>query len=203
MENQTLQFMEWEFIPARYIKAKRDGIINHNIELFAKHLQNAINAFKNGKNIILLGGVGRGKSFLAYEIAYSIKFANLKVGIQDCPITCYRASNIIADYKGNYSNLSTIEKILSYHSYKNQNWRIGVKGVIIDEIDDIAQNDYTLLNEIVVTCYERMLPLILISNKNARGFFENFSDKALSRLNENSMLIQAQGNDLRTLTNKQ
>lgn len=195
---QILQFMGWENIPERYLKAKSSDLITHDTELFKK-FSDAFIAYSSGKNIILLGGVGRGKSFFSYELAYFTKCEALELrGVADYPILCYRASQIISTYKANFSNAEIIDsKILRYHSYKNSNMPICVKSVIIDEVDDVAQNDYAILNEIIITCYERMIPLILIGNKFANTFFENFNDKAISRLNENSLIIQTKGDDLR------
>lgn len=198
LENLILTFLSWEGIPARYISAKKSGVIKDNIGLFTQ-MQGAINAFKADKNIILLGGVGRGKSYFAYDLAFRIKLGILKEqNKHNYPILCTRASVMVSEFKATFSNIGTaLDKILSYHSYANSNVKISAKSLIIDEIDDIGTNDYTLLNELIISAYERVMPLILISNKDANSFFANFSDKALSRLNANSLIIQAQGADLR------
>lgn len=197
IENLILTFLGWEGIPARYINVKQSGAIKDNVGLFTQ-MQGAIDAFKSDKNIILLGGVGRGKSYFAYDLAFRIKLDILRAqNRHNYPILCTRASVLVSDFKANFSNIgTTLDKILSYHSYDNSNIKIGVKSLIIDEIDDIGTNDYALLNELIISAYEREMPLILISNKDAK-FFANFSDKALSRLNANSLIIQAQGADLR------
>lgn len=198
LENLVLTFLSWEGIPARYINAKKSGVIKDNIGLFTQ-MQGAFKAFNIKKNIILLGGVGRGKSYFAYDLAFRLKLAQIKAhNRHNYPILCTRASVLVSDFKANFSNIgTTLDKILSYHSYANSNVKISAKSLIIDEIDDIGTNDYTLLNELIISAYERVMPLILISNKDANSFFANFSDKALSRLNANSLIIQAQGADLR------
>lgn len=197
MNNQVLQYLAWENIPRRFIEFKQKGEINYETPLF-KNLGDAFNAFSVGKNIILLGGVGRGKSFLAYELAYQIKeeALNQRDNI-NCPIPCYRASQIVSAWKANFSNFEIIDKILTWHNYFNSNLKLEVKSLIVDEIDDIKVDDYVLLDELIISCYEKLIPLIFISNKDPKSFFGNFSDKAISRLNENYMLIRAEGDDLR------
>lgn len=201
MENQILQYLTWENIPRRFVEFKKNGLLRYDTELF-KHFQNAMEGFKNGKNIVLLGGVGRGKSFLAYELAFRIKLLTMqKSDKSDFPIPCYRASQIVSSWKANFSNFEILDKLLQWHSYRNSNFKISVKGLIIDEIDDISPSDYVLLNELIISAYERMIPLIMISNKDTKSFLENFSTKSVSRLNENSLIIRAEGEDLRKSAN--
>lgn len=198
LETLILTYLGWEGVPSRYIKAKSSGAISDNVGLFTQ-MSSAINAFKAKKNIILLGGVGRGKSFFAYDLAFRIKISALRdFDKHNYPILCNRASVMVSDFKSHFSNIgTTLDSLMTYHSYANSNIKIGVKSLIIDEIDDIGTNDYILLNELIISAYESVMPLILISNKSAESFFANFSDKALSRLNANSLIIQAKGADLR------
>lgn len=198
LETLILTYLGWEGVPSRYVNAKKAGLIKDSVGIF-NQMSGAISAFKAKKNIILLGGVGRGKSFFAYDLAFRIKMGVLRdFDLHNYPIICNRASVMVSDFKSNFSNIgATLDKILTYHSYSNSHIKIGVKSLIIDEIDDIGTNDYTLLNELIISAYESVMPLILISNKDANSFFANFSDKALSRLNANSLIIQAQGADLR------
>lgn len=197
MTNQILQYLAWENIPRRFIEFRQNKQLDYATPLF-QNLNDAFQGFNNGKNIILLGGVGRGKSFLAYELAFWVKQEQIKNRNNiNYPIPCYRASQIVSAWKANFSNFEIIDKILAWHNYHNSNLKVEVKGLIIDEIDDISPNDFVLLNELIISCYEKMVPLIMISNKDPKSFFENFSDKAVSRLNENSMILRAEGDDLR------
>lgn len=197
MTNQILQYLAWENIPRRFIEFREGKQLDYATPLFQR-LNDCFIGFGGGKNIILLGGVGRGKSFFAYELAFWVKQESLKNHNNiNCPIPCYRATQIVSAWKANFSNFEIIDKILTWHNYHNSNLKVEVKGLITDEVDDIKADDYVLLNELIISCYERLIPLILISNKDPKSFFANFSDKAISRLNENSMVIRAEGEDLR------
>ncbi len=199
IDSLAFKYCKWENFPKRWVVARENGLIKYDVGLMPQ-IKNAAMAWEQGKNIILLGGVGRGKSFLAFELAYQLKrkaLYNDKTAL-NYPIPYWRASMIVGEHKANYSNLpAIIDKVLTHHDYSNSNWRVSVKSLIIDEMDDIAPNDYSLFNEIVFSCYERMIPLIMVSNLSAEIFFGGFSDKAMSRLNESSVIIQADGKDLR------
>lgn len=217
MNDKLCRFLNTRGIPQRYLNLKKQKAIKKDFGML-KDLEKGLNALSEGKNIVLTGGVGRGKSFLAYELAYEIIKAFdyfysdtepetlarwREKGIRlhrEKSVFCSRASLIVSDYKANFSNLqNSLKKTLMSESVYFDNPCIKNSLVIIDEIDDLRADDYMLLNEIVVSAYENEIPLCLISNMNVVDFLENFSEKAASRLSENSLFLQSTGEDLRNV----
>lgn len=201
---QDLQ--KWERI---YAKARGDGISSlflafkkgENGELdytkgAMKHKALLEKAVAEGKNALILGKTGTGKSFLAFEVAFGFK-SRLN---GDLRIYYNRASVLVGDFNGNFKNISkTLDDIFAKESYYYNEPRQPVQLVIIDEIDDLhGGNEWQIINEVICTAYDNMTPLVLLGNLDTQMLKNELSAKALSRLLQKTIFINASGKDLRT-----
>lgn len=200
---QDLQ--KWERI---YAKARGDGISplflafkkGENGELdytkgAMKHKAHLEKAVADGKNALILGKTGTGKSFLAFEVAFGFK-SRLN---GDLRIYYSRASVLCGEFRGNFKNISkTLDDIFTKESYYYNEPRQPVQLVIIDEIDDLQGDEWQIINEVICTAYDNMTPLVLLGNLDTQRLKNELSAKALSRLLQKTIFIDACGKDLRT-----
>lgn len=192
MNEKVLNRLIADNISKRYLAQKLDGLIKDNVGAMAYKAE-AIDALKNAKNLLILGETGMGKSYLAFELVFELKIASNG----DARFYYNRASILQSDFKANYSNVSkTLESVLSKPSFYYGDEPSPVEVVIIDEVDDL--HDYTILNEIIISAYDKLIPVILIGNISYNTLAERLNDKAFSRLSESMAIYSLDGNDLRT-----
>ena len=142
---------------------------------------------KNGRSIFMLGTVGGGKTHLA------------------CAIANYVILNYLAKVK--YTTFSRLS--LEMRDAQNQNKSL-VESMnvftkcdllIIDEIGvkNTSEYEFSLLNEIVDSRYNNILPTILITNMNWKEIRKVIGERVISRLTENGESLVFKNNDFRKL----
>lgn len=187
------KILEKEGVSKRYILKKQAGEIDYDVGLLKYHSE-AMKSIADGKVIMLLGEVGRGKSFLAYDCIYEFK----KPNPMDIRTFCSRASLIVSDYKANYSNLEyIIKKIFNPSSYWYKEGDVDTQLVVIDELHNLKPTDYDVISEIVIHAYETLTPLFLIGNYSQKHLKESLAENAISRILENCIAFKVDGEDLR------
>jgi DNA replication protein DnaC len=132
-----------------------------------------------GRNLLLLGNLGTGKTHLAAAIAKQI-ISNLGASA-----LIVSAAEIIRVAKGvmskgaTYSERDVIDELAS------------VDLLIIDEIGAQAGTAYELgvLHEVIDRRYQLIKPSMVISNMDAKGLGQYIGDRALDRLRENKALL--------------
>lgn len=179
-------------ISKRYLSQKLKGLIESDKGALSLKSQ-ASEALTQGKNLLIIGKTGMGKSYLAFELAFDLKMRTKGDG----RFYYNRAIIIHSDYKANYNNISkTLDGILAKPSFYYEEPNVPVELIIIDEIDDLQ--DFTIINEIIISAYDSAIPVILIGNIDHKELLDKISIKALSRLQENIKVFALNGQDLRT-----
>lgn len=174
----------------RFIALKQQNAIKEDIG-YMKGIKNFLTAFKSGKNQIFLGGVGLGKTICALEIAWRLKCEDM-----DLRVHFSRYGVTQSGYKANFGNLEkTLNGIFHKESYYWQDPPQPTKLVILDEVHN--SSDFGLLNEIIFSAYDNIVPMIIIGNCSGDDFSKMISTMAMSRLLENGDIISNQGADLR------
>lgn len=176
----------------RFLALKTQNKLKNDVG-YSKIINSALNGLKNGKNHIFLGGVGLGKTICALEIAWRLKEADMETRVYYS-----RYSVVQSAFRANFSNLDkTLGAIFTKDSYYYQDAPTRTGLVIIDEVHNAG--DYELLNEIIFSAYDKLVPLILIGNCNSEAFGDMISKMAMSRLLENGQIISSvsSGVDLR------
>lgn len=174
----------------RFIALKKQNILKEDIG-YMKSIKNFMSALKSGKNQIFLGSVGLGKTICALEIAWRLKCEDM-----DFRVHFSRYGVTQSGYKANFGNLEkTLNAIFYKESYYWQDPPQATKLVILDEVHN--SSDFRLLNEIIFSAYDNIVPMIIIGNCSAKDFFQMISTMAMSRLLENGDIISNQGADLR------
>lgn len=178
-------------ISSRYLRLKQGegikdiGALTHKAE--------ASEALKQGKNLFLQGETGIGKSFLAFELMFDFKVQTNGYG----RFYYNRASVLFGEYRGAYNNIAkTLEGVFMKESLFYEEPPTKCKYVVIDEIDDLP--DWSILNEIIISAYDKLVPVILIGNLSVETFAKTLSAKAYSRFKETSLVLAMDGEDLRT-----
>lgn len=174
----------------RFIALKKQNILKEDIG-YMKSIKNFMSALKSGKNQIFLGSVGLGKTICALEIAWRLKCEDM-----DFRVHFSRYGVTQSGYKANFGNLEkTLNAIFYKESYYWQDPPQATKLVILDEVHN--SSDFGLLNEIIFSAYDNIVPMIIIGNCSAKDFSQMISTMAMSRLLENGDIISNQGADLR------
>lgn len=131
------------------------------------------------KNLIINGGIGSGKSTFIYEMC-KVYYTMNNIAV----VT--NASYLVAMFKKEYSNIS---KILE--TYKE------VDCLCIDEIDNVNLVDFALFDELIEYFYSNVKRLVFVGNINIESFKQFLSQKSLSRLKNNTLIINAGNINLR------
>lgn len=174
----------------RFIALKKQNILKEDIG-YMKSIKNFMSALKSGKNQIFLGSVGLGKTICALEIVWRLKCEDM-----DFRVHFSRYGVTQSGYKANFGNLEkTLNAIFYKESYYWQDPPQATKLVILDEVHN--SSDFRLLNEIIFSAYDNIVPMIIIGNCSAKDFSQMISTMAMSRLLENGDIISNQGADLR------
>lgn len=178
-------------ISKRYLSHKTQGLVEKDRGAL-KLKKNASVALKEGKNLLIFGKTGIGKSYLAFDLAFDLK-AETNGEVR---VFYNRAALIHSDYRASYNNISKVlSGVMAKPSFYFEEPPTPTELIIIDEIDDLV--DYTIIDEIIISAYDNAVPLIIIGNISYDEFAEGLSEKAMSRLQENLEILTLDGNDLR------
>ena len=177
----------------------KDGISPRFLDLAQKGLirdlgfkKPASEALKQGCSLFLQGDTGIGKSFLAFELMLDFKIYTNGYG----RFYHNRASVLFGEYRGAYNNIAKVlSSVFTKESFLYGEPPSKCKYVIIDEIDDMP--DWSILNEIIISAYDALVPVIFIGNLSIDEFSGALSNKAFSRFNEKALILAMSGEDLR------
>ena len=131
------------------------------------------------KNLIISGGIGSGKSTFAYEMC-KIYYTLNKIAI----VT--NASYLVSTFKKKYSNIAEV-----LNDYKETDC------LCIDEIDNLDLIDFKLFDDLIEYFYSNVKRLVFIGNIDIELFKSSLSPKSLSRLKNNTSIINAGNINLR------
>lgn len=171
----------WHNIPRRYQHAKLEAMNNTQSEM--------IKFLRGGKDLIVVGGVGTGKTHLA--CAYLLKLCK---------------NNIYARYTTEYSfaDLFTLRHSRDAQTARDANLAIdhskNYKLLVVDEVGkrELTKNQKIEIDELISERYNNQLRTIFISNLSKDDFMSRIGDRAVDRLRENgAKVVSMSGGSLR------
>jgi len=131
-----------------------------------------VNNFPTRQNMILIGGVGVGKTLLSsivigeLALRYKVKIAKL--------------IDIVMELKDSWRFDSKISEVQFFENYKNLDL------LIIDEVGSQfgTLNENLCIDRIIDSRYEEMKPTILISNLDLEGIKKSIGERCIDRLSD-------------------
>lgn len=193
---RVLKTARLDGISERFLSDRENGVLMHDKGAFVD-LDNALSALRAKKNLLLCGETGRGKTYLAFELAMRLKEQTWG----EARIYYNRASVLVSEFKGNFKNIAkTLQGVFTKESIFYDEPPTPCKFVIIDELHQLqSAEDWEIINEIVMTAYDKIVPLCLIFNDNPKKMLNFISKMAVSRLKQGGgiMVLEIKGVDLR------
>ena len=195
-KDRVLKTARLDSISERFLNDREKGLLGQDKGAFVD-LHNALSAIRGKKNLLLCGETGRGKTYLAFELAMRLKE---QTG-GEARIYYNRASVLVSEFKGNFKNIAKIlQGVFTKESIFYNEPPTPCKFVIIDELHQLqSADDWEIINEIVMTAYDKLVPLCLITNANPKNLLNFLSDMSASRLQQGGgvVALQIKGVDLR------
>ncbi len=183
-------------ISERFLSDREKGLLGQDKGAFVD-LNNALNAIRGKKNLLLCGETGRGKTYLAFELAMRLK----EQTDGEARIYYNRASVLVSEFKGNFKNIAkTLQGVFAKESIFYNEPPTPCKLVIIDELHQLQNaDDWEIINETIMTAYDKLVPLCLIFNDDPKNLLKFLSDMAVSRLKQGGgiVVLEIKGVDLR------
>lgn len=135
--------------------------------------------YRDGRNLLLCGNVGTGKTHLASSIVQQV------IRQLDAVAVITSAAEIIRVFKGSmdrnagYSERDVIAELADFDL------------LVIDEVGAQAGTAYELavLHEVFDRRYQLIRPTVVVSNMDAKGLGQYIGERALDRLRENKALL--------------
>lgn len=193
---RVLKTARLDGIIERFLSDRENGVLMHDKGAFVD-LDNALSALRAKKNLLLCGETGRGKTYLAFELAMRLKEQTWG----EERIYYNRASVLVSEFKGNFKNIAkTLQGVFAKESIFYDEPPTPCKFVIIDELHQLqSAEDWEIINEIVMTAYDKIVPLCLIFNDNPKKMLNFISKMAASRLKQGGgiVVLEIKGVDLR------
>lgn len=193
---RVLKTARLDGISERFLSDRENGVLMHDKGAFVD-LDNALSALRAKKNLLLCGETGRGKTYLAFELAMRLKEQTWG----EARIYYNRASVLVSEFKGSFKNIAkTLQSVFAKDSVFYDEPPTPCKFVIIDELHQLQSADeWEIINEIVMTAYDKIVPLCLIFNENPKNLLNFLSRMAVSRLKQGGgiMVLEIKGVDLR------
>lgn len=195
-KDRVLKTARLDGISERFLSDREKGLLGQDKGAFVD-LHNALSAMRAKKNLLLCGETGRGKTYLAFELAMRLK----EQTCGEARIYYNRASVLVSEFKGNFKNIAkTLQGIFAKESIFYDEQPTPCKFVIIDELHQLqSADDWEIINEIVMTAYDKLVPLCLIFNDNPKNLANFLNIMAVSRLKQGGgvVVLQIKGVDLR------
>lgn len=135
--------------------------------------------YRDGRNLLLLGNLGTGKTHLAAAIAKHLITELAATALIVSAAEIIRVSKGVMTKGAAYTERDVIDELAS------------VDLLIIDEVGAQAGTAYELgvLHEVIDRRYQLIKPSMVISNMDAKGLGQYIGDRALDRLRENRALL--------------
>lgn len=195
-KDRVLKTARLDNISERFLSDRENGVLMHDKGAFMD-LNDALSAMHARKNLLLCGETGRGKTYLAFELAMRLKE---QTG-GEARVYYNRASVLVSEFKGNFKNIAkTLQGVFAKESIFYDELPTPCKLIIIDELHQLQSADeWEIVDEIIMTAYDKLVPLCLISNENPKKLLGFLSEMAVSRAKQGGGIevLEIKGVDLR------
>lgn len=196
-KERILKTSRLDGISERFLTQREQGLLRQDIGAF-KDLDKALDTINAKRNLLLYGETGRGKTYLAFELALRLKEQTRG----EARVYYNRASVLLGEFRGNFRNISkTLSGVFAKESIFYDEQPTNCRFVIIDELHKLQSiDDFEIINELIMSAYDKIVPLCLITNDKPERLLELMSDMSLSRMQDGGgvLTLQIQGEDLRT-----
>ncbi|MBS4077670.1 ATP-binding protein [Pseudomonas rustica] len=135
--------------------------------------------FQAGRNLLLCGNVGNGKTHLASGIVQYVIRQHRAVAVITTAAEIIRVFKRSMTRDAGYTEGDVINELASFDL------------LVIDEVGAQAGTHYELsvLHEVLDRRYNLIRPTVVVSNLNAQGLSQYIGERALDRLRENRALL--------------
>ncbi|MCF6776733.1 ATP-binding protein [Thiotrichales bacterium 19X7-9] len=158
-----------------------------NFQLAKNYAENFDVMKEEGKNIVMHGGTGTGKNYLAVSIMRQL------ISLYSAKVKVITAYNLIYSINETYSpNCHKTERQVKQEY-------LGYDFLVIDEFDLNRGNesDNLQLFDVINDRYEEMLPTAIISNLNREQLEKRVGQRVMSRLLDGGVIMKFTGTDRR------
>lgn len=135
--------------------------------------------FQAGRNLLLCGNVGNGKTHLASGIVQHVIRKHRAIAVITTAAEIIRVFKRSMDRNAGYTEGDVIDELASFDL------------LVIDEVGAQAGTHYELsvLHEVLDRRYNLIRPTVVVSNLNAKDLGHYIGERALDRLRENKALL--------------
>jgi DNA replication protein DnaC len=135
--------------------------------------------YRDGRNLLLCGNLGTGKTHLASSIVQQVIRKLGAVAVITSAAEIIRVFKGSMDRAAGYSERDVIAELADFDL------------LVIDEVGAQAGTAYELavLHEVFDRRYQLVRPTVLVSNMDAKGLGQYIGERALDRLRENKALL--------------
>ncbi|VVO24301.1 ATP-binding protein [Pseudomonas fluorescens] len=135
--------------------------------------------YRDGRNLLLCGNIGTGKTHLASSIVQQVVRKLGAVAVITSAAEIIRVFKRSMDRNAGYTEGDVIAELADFDL------------LVIDEVGAQAGTHYELsvLHEVLDRRYQLIKPTVVVSNMDAKGLGQYIGERALDRLRENKALL--------------